>query len=162
MISLLYNQFLAGTNAQCNSYIWDGVYSPNITILLNIWIFGSLTGKFLSRASNTMPPRVRSPRPFCLCLDITYTKINPQMCWIHRYIQILDMSSQMGEKVCHTIAVDPRTHCRSNWSGPLKNENNNTSTKYERARRKETWHLTNIGVSVVLGRVILKMFLGRQ
>ena len=47
---------------------------------------------------------------------MTYTKINPQTCWFHRTIWILDMSSYKGETMWRTIPVDPRTHC--SW-GPV-------------------------------------------
>ena len=70
-ISLLYNQFLARTNVALTSRMpCNSPYIFNYPLeYLAHWLF---FGKFLSRASNTMPPRVRSPRPFCPCLAITY------------------------------------------------------------------------------------------
>ena len=68
-ISLLYNQFLARTNVALTSRMpCNSPYIFNYPLeYLAHWLF---FGKFLSRASNTMPPRVRSPRPFCPCLEM--------------------------------------------------------------------------------------------
>ena len=70
-ISLLYNQFLARTNVALTSRMpCNSPYIFNYPLeYLAHWLF---FGKFLSRASNTMPPRVRSPRPFCPCLPIIH------------------------------------------------------------------------------------------
>ena len=69
MISLLDNQFLVGTNAALTSGM--PCNSPNITNYplkyLAKWLF---LGKFFSRASNTVPLQVRSPRPFCPSLTM--------------------------------------------------------------------------------------------
>ena len=72
-ISLLYNQFLARTNVALTSRMpCNSPYIFNYPLeYLAHWLF---FGKFLSRASNTMPPRVRSPRPFCPCLVMMWSQ----------------------------------------------------------------------------------------
>ena len=88
-ISLLYNQFLARTNVALTSRMpCNSPYIFNYPLeYLAHWLF---FGKFLSRASNTMPPRVRSPRPNCPCLIIS---LAIQLDRVEESVQYLDDSN---------------------------------------------------------------------
>ena len=102
-ISLLYNQFLARTNVALTSRMpCNSPYIFNYPLeYLAHWLF---FGKFLSRASNTTP-RVRSPRPFCPCLHITYSPFLRYMSHQERCLHHVNVLYKPSYSRC----------CRSSW-----------------------------------------------